>query len=79
MQPDAILGRMAQRGRPSIDPHADVGRHAPTIGTRMPRHLLDALDDAATRRGLPRSVAVREALAAWITADDADDAEAVPA
>lgn len=63
-------------GRPNLgSPHTGAGS-APVVGTRVPAHLLDALDDAATRRGLPRSVAVREALAAWITADDA---EAVPA
>lgn len=52
-------------GRPTIDLHAGAGE-APTIGTRIPRHLLAALDTEATRRGLPRSVAVREALAAWL-------------
>jgi metal-responsive CopG/Arc/MetJ family transcriptional regulator len=57
-------------GRPPIDPHAGAG-HAPTIGTRMPRHLLAALDAEADRRGLARSVAVREALAAWIDDDQA--------
>jgi hypothetical protein len=57
-------------GRPSIDPHAGAGE-APTIGTRIPRGLLVALDAEATRRGLPRSVAVREALAAWIDRDEA--------
>jgi hypothetical protein len=57
-------------GRPPLDPHAGAGS-APVVGTRMPRHLLDALNEAATRRGLPRAVAVREALAAWIDADEA--------
>lgn len=60
-------------GRPSIDPHAGAGE-APTIGTRIPRSLLVALDAEAIRRGLPRSVAVREALAAWIDADEAVNA-----
>ena len=62
--------------RRSIDPHHDVGQHSPTIGTRMPRHLTIELDAAAKRRGLARSVAVREAIAAWI---ELDDAEAVSA
>jgi len=37
----------------------------------MPRHLLAALDAEATRRGLPRAVAVREAIAAWVADDEA--------
>ena len=57
-------------GRPPLDPHAGAGS-APVVGTRMPRHLLDALNEAATRRGLPRAVAVREALAEWIENDEA--------
>jgi hypothetical protein len=56
-------------GRPPIDPHTGAGV-APTIGIRMPRQLLEALDAEADRRGVPRSVAVREALVAWVGYDE---------
>jgi hypothetical protein len=57
-------------GRPPLDPHAGAGS-SPIVGTRLPPHLLAALDAEATRRGLPRAVAVREALAEWIENDEA--------
>lgn len=57
-------------GRPSVDPNAEPGSHAPRRQVRLPRTLSDRVDDLARRDNRSASDLMREAIAEYVAARD---------
>lgn len=53
-------------GRPGLDTDAPKGSHARPRNFRIPRELDNALEAAATARGVKPSAIMREALTEWL-------------
>ena len=57
-------------GRPSVDPHAEPGAHAPRRQVRLPRELSDRVDALAKQEKCSASDVMREAISQYVTAKD---------
>jgi hypothetical protein len=63
-----LLRRAA--GRPTIDPAAEPGAHAPRRQVRLPRTLSNRVDDLARRDNRSPSDLMRQAITEYVAARD---------
>lgn len=63
-----LLRRAA--GRPSVDPNAEPGAHAPRRQVRLPRELSDRVDDLARQENRSPSDLMRDAINQYVAAND---------
>ena len=62
-------------GRPSVDPHAEPGAHAPRRQVRLPRQISDRVDAIAEKEKRSASDVMREAISQYISQKTSVDSD----